>query len=59
MALNVFEWAARIVVHYPQYIWICAVVNRIDIYFWAYAAVNALYLGLSFMKIFFRLGRFA
>lgn len=59
MALNVFEWAARIVVHYPQYIWICAAVNRIDIYFWAYAAVNALYLGLSFMKIFFRLGRFA
>jgi phosphatidylglycerophosphate synthase len=59
MALNVFEWAARIVVHYPQYIWICAAVNRIDIYFWAYAAVNALYLGLSFVKIFFRLGRFA
>ena len=59
MALNVFEWAARIVVHYPQYIWICAAVNRIDISFWAYAAVNALYLGLSFAKIFFRLGRFA
>lgn len=59
MALNAFEWAARVVVHYPQYIWICAAVNRIDIYFWAYAAVNALYLGLSFMKIFFRLGRFA
>ena len=59
MALNAFEWAARVVVHYPQYIWICAAVNRIDIYFWAYAAVNALYLGLSFVKIFFRLGRFA
>ena len=58
MALNAFEWAARVVVHYPQYIWICAAVNRIDIYFWAYAAVNALYLGLSFLKIFVRLGRF-
>jgi phosphatidylglycerophosphate synthase len=59
MALNAFEWAARVIVHYPQYIWICAAANRIDIYFWAYAAVNALYLGLSFLKIFFRLGRFA
>jgi phosphatidylglycerophosphate synthase len=58
IALNAFEWAARVVVHYPQYIWICAAVNRIDIYFWAYAAVNALYLGLSFLKIFVRLGRF-
>lgn len=59
LALNAFEWGARVVVHYPQYIWICAAVNRIDIYFWAYAAVNALYLGLSFLKIFVRLGRFA
>jgi phosphatidylglycerophosphate synthase len=59
MALNAFEWAARVVVHYPQYIWICAAVNRIDIYFWAYAAVNVLYLGLSMLKIFFKLGRFA
>jgi hypothetical protein len=59
MVLNTFEWSARVVVHYPQYIWICAAVNRIDIYFWAYAAVNALYLGLSFLKIVFRLGRFS
>jgi phosphatidylglycerophosphate synthase len=58
MAVNALEWAARIIVHYPQYIWICAAANRIDVYFWAYAAVNVLYLGLSFMKIFFRLGRF-
>ena len=59
MALNGVEWAARIVVHYPQYIWIVALANRIDIYFWAYAAVNALYFCLSMLKIFFRLGRFA
>jgi len=59
MVLNTFEWSARVVVHYPQYIWICAAVNRIDIYFWAYAAVNVLYLGLSMLKIFFKLGRFA
>ncbi|HEY1555009.1 MAG TPA: CDP-alcohol phosphatidyltransferase family protein [Kofleriaceae bacterium] len=52
------EWAARVVVHYPQYLWICAVVDRIDIYFWAYAAVNALYLLKSLAAILFRLGRF-
>jgi phosphatidylglycerophosphate synthase len=58
MAISGLEWAARVVVHYPQYIWICAAANRIDIYFWAYGAVNVLYLGLSLLKIFFRLGRF-
>jgi phosphatidylglycerophosphate synthase len=56
--LNAVEWAARVVVHYPQYLWLCAAVNRIDIYFWAYAAVNALYFAKSFAAIFFRLGRF-
>lgn len=58
MAISGVEWAARVVVHYPQYIWICAAANRIDIYFWAYGAVNVLYLGLSLLKIFLRLGRF-
>ena len=58
-AVSALEWAARVVVHYPQYIWICAAVNRIDIYFWAYGAVNVLYLGLSLLRIFARLGRFS
>lgn len=58
MVLNVLEWAARFVVHYPQYIWLCAVVNRMDIYFWAYAGVNVLYLGMSMAKVLLRLGRF-
>ncbi|MBS1119324.1 MAG: CDP-alcohol phosphatidyltransferase [Deltaproteobacteria bacterium] len=59
MALSGFEWASRIVVHYPQYIWICALFDRIDIYFWAYAAVNVLYLGKCLATILLRLGRFA
>jgi hypothetical protein len=59
LVLNVFEWAARIVVHYPQYLWLVAAVNRIDIYFWAYAAVNVLYFGMSLLKILLKLGRFA
>ena len=59
LVLSTIEFAARIVVHYPQYLWLCAAVNRIDIYFWAYAGVNALYLAKTFAAIFFRLGRFA
>ncbi|HEU4733189.1 MAG TPA: CDP-alcohol phosphatidyltransferase family protein [Kofleriaceae bacterium] len=57
-ALNVVEWAARVVVHYPQYLWLCALIDRVDVYFWAYAGVNALYLAKSFAAILFRLGRF-
>ena len=57
-AIGALEWAARFVVHYPQYLWICALANRIDIYFWAYAAVNALYLARSLAAIALRLGRF-
>ena len=53
------ERAARFVVHYPQYIWICALANRIDIFFWAYGAVNLLYFGRTLLAIVFRLGRFA
>jgi phosphatidylglycerophosphate synthase len=59
LALNTFEWAARVVVHYPQYLWLVAAVNRIDIYFWAYAGVNVLYFGMSMLKILLKLGRFA
>jgi phosphatidylglycerophosphate synthase len=57
--LNLLEAAARFVVHYPSYIWLCAALNRIDVFFWAYSAVNALYLGRSFLVILLRLGRFA
>ncbi|MGE0871821.1 MAG: CDP-alcohol phosphatidyltransferase family protein [Kofleriaceae bacterium] len=56
--LGAIEWAARVVVHYPQYLWLCALTNRIDIYFWAYAGVNALYLAKTMAAIMFRLGRF-
>jgi hypothetical protein len=56
--LGAVEWAARIVVHYPQYLWICALADRIDIYFWAYAGVNALYLARSLAQVAWRLGRF-
>ncbi len=59
LALTALEHAARAVVHYPQYIWICALANRIDIYFWVYTGVNVLYLGKTMASILFRLGRFS
>jgi hypothetical protein len=59
MVVSGIEWCARVVVHYPQYLWLCAAVNRIDIFFWAYAGVNVLYFGKCLVAILFRLGRFA
>lgn len=58
LALTGLEMASRVVVHYPQYIWICALFDRIDIYFWAYAGVNALYLAKCLAQILWRYGRF-
>jgi phosphatidylglycerophosphate synthase len=57
LALFGVEWASRVVVHYPQYIWICAIFDRIDIYFWAYAGVNALYFLKCLAVILWRFGR--
>jgi phosphatidylglycerophosphate synthase len=59
MVATAVEHAARVVVHYPQYIWICALADRIDIYFWAYTGVNVLYVGKAMLSILLRLGRFS
>lgn len=62
LVLNLVEHAARVVVHYPSYILIVALippVGRLDVYFWAYAGVNALYAAKTFLGVFLKLGRFA
>lgn len=59
LAMFAVEFPARIVVHYPQYLWLVALVDRMDLYFWAYSAVNALYLAKTLAAILLRLGRFA
>jgi phosphatidylglycerophosphate synthase len=59
LAITGLELLARVLVHYPQYIWICAAANRIDVFFWLYAGVNALYLARCLLAIVLRLGRFA
>ena len=59
LAIGGLEWAARFLVHYPQYIWICAAADRIDVFFFLYAGVNALYFARCLLAIFMKLGRFA
>lgn len=56
--ITLLEHAARVVVHYPSYILILAAIGRIDIYFWAYSAVNALYMTRTLALVALRLGRF-
>jgi hypothetical protein len=58
--VGLLERAARVVVHYPSYLLLVALVppGRVDLYFWAYAAVNALYAAKAFLGIFMKLGRF-
>ena len=60
-AISLVEHAARIVVHYPSYLLLVALwpPGRLDLYFWAYAAVNALYAARAFLSVFLKLGRFA
>lgn len=59
--LNLVEHGARIVVHYPSYILIVALVppGRMDLYFWGYAGVNALYAAKTALGIAVKLGKFA
>ncbi|ACY17438.1 CDP-alcohol phosphatidyltransferase family protein [Haliangium ochraceum] len=59
LAISALEHAARFVVHYPSYIFLLALVGRIDIYFWAYAAVNCLYALRCLAQVALRLGRSA
>jgi phosphatidylglycerophosphate synthase len=56
--VSLLEHAARTVVHYPSYIWLVALLDRIDIYFWAYGAVSALYFARCMLAVALRLGRF-
>lgn len=51
------EYCARTIVHYPQYIWIVALFDRLDIYFWAYGIVCVIYLKRTFLGLLLRLGR--
>lgn len=48
---------ARWLVHYPSYIWIAALVGRLELYFWPYVAVHGAYAARSFAWVALRFGR--
>jgi hypothetical protein len=57
MAVTTLEHAARVVVHYPSYLLLVALIGRLDLYFWAYTAVNGLYFARCLALVALRLGR--
>lgn len=51
------EWAGRQVLHYPAWIYVPALFDRIDLFLLPYLAAHALYLGRSALIVLWRLGR--
>lgn len=49
---------AKLLIHYPSYIWLAAVTGRIELYFYPYLLVNALYALRSLAWVALRFGRF-
>ncbi|HEX4338348.1 MAG TPA: CDP-alcohol phosphatidyltransferase family protein [Polyangiaceae bacterium] len=56
-AVGVLEQAAKLVIHYPSYIWLVALVGRLDWYLVPYVAVNALYAARTLAGVALRFGR--
>jgi phosphatidylglycerophosphate synthase len=57
--LGLVERLAKVVIHYPSYIWLAALLGRIEYYFVPYIAVNALYAARTFLSVGLRFGRSA
>lgn len=53
------EMLARLISQYPATLPIFAIVDRLDVFLYAYAAVHLLYVGRSALIVLLRLGRFA
>ncbi len=50
---------AKLLVHYPSYIWLAAALGHIEYYFYPYLVVNTLYAAKSIAWLGFRFGRFS
>jgi len=48
----------RFLNHYPSHIYLFALVDRFDVLFWIYVAINLLYLGRGWLGLLVRFGRF-
>jgi len=56
-AVGLVESVAKLIVHYPSYIWLAAAVGHIEAYFYPYIVVNALYAARAFLGVALRFGR--
>ena len=56
-ALGLVEAAGKFVVHYPSYIWLAALLGRLDYYVVPYVIANALYAGRALSSVARRFGR--
>jgi phosphatidylglycerophosphate synthase len=56
-AVALIERFAKLLIHYPSYIWIAAAAGRLEIYLYPYVAVNALYAARTMLQVALRFGR--
>jgi hypothetical protein len=56
-AVGLVEGIGRFVIHYPSYLVLVAIVNRLDIFLHVYLAVNAAYAARTMLGITFKLGK--
>jgi phosphatidylglycerophosphate synthase len=56
--LAVVESVAKLLIHYPSYIWLAAALGHIEFYFYPYILVNALYAARALVSVALRYGRF-
>lgn len=50
------ERFAKLLIHYPSYIWIAALAGRLELYLYPYVAVNALYAVRTFAQVAVKFG---
>jgi phosphatidylglycerophosphate synthase len=55
--LGFVEGIAKFLIHYPSYIWLAALLDRLELYFYPYIAVNALYFARTLLQVALRFGR--
>jgi hypothetical protein len=56
-AVSLIERFAKLLIHYPSYIWIAAVSGHLEGYFYPYIAVNAIYAARTLLQVALRFGR--
>ena len=56
-AVALVERFAKVLIHYPSYIWIAALAGRLEIYFYPYIVVNAVYAARTMLQVALRFGR--